>query len=139
MSEIRTDGSLKRLVINGDPNRVIEFDPSDVLFIEKFYQLFRDFEAKQAEITKRAKELDEENKRLADAGEPLNLAGGLTFLKEVCTFLREGIDGLFGEGTSQKAFGDSLSLDAITQFFDGVGPHIWETRSLKIKRYNKHP
>ena len=57
MDTIRTDKTIKRLTINDDPDRVIEFDPTDVLFIEKFYQLYREFEQKQIEFDEKSYEM----------------------------------------------------------------------------------
>lgn len=136
MDTIRTDKTIKRLTINDDPNRVIEFDPTDVLFIEKFYQLYRDFEQKQVEYDEKSKELDEINKQAIDNGEVPDMTAGIQFLKEVCSFMREKIDWLFGDGTSQKAFGDSQSLEAIGQFFEGITPYILGERTDRIKKYS---
>ena len=136
MDTIRTDKTIKRLTINDDPDRVIEFDPTDVLFIEKFYQLYREFEQKQIEFDEKSRALDEANKQAAEEGGELNLEDGISFLREVCGFMREKIDWLFGEGTSQKAFGDSLSLEAISQFLEGVTPYIWSERTEKVKKYS---
>jgi hypothetical protein len=38
-----------RLCINDDPNRVIEFNPQDLSFAERFYSLLSDFEGKEKE------------------------------------------------------------------------------------------
>lgn len=130
---------VKRLSINDDPNRVIEFNPSDVLFAERFYKVYRDFEAKQTEFLEKSKQLDEKSKILTPEGLPSNLEEGVEFLREVCTFMREKIDLLFGEGTSQIAFGDALSLEMIGQFFDGISPYVWSAREAKLEKHTmKH-
>lgn len=132
MGNINLSG-VKRITINDDPKRVIEFNPSDVLFIERFYAMYREFEAKQAEYEQRSKELD--TVALDENGAPVNMAEGIEFLKDICGFMREKIDILFGEGTSKKAFGDTLSLDMIGQFFEGITPFVWEERTDKVKKY----
>lgn len=129
MDGFRTDSSIKRLMINDDPERMIEFDPTDVLFIERFYAMYREFEAKQKEYEQRANELD-------TADPESKITDGIQFLKDVCGFMHGKIDVLFGAGTSQKAFGDSMSLNAIGMFFEGVTPFIMKERSEKVQKYS---
>lgn len=136
MDSIRIDTGVKRVCINDNPEKVIEFNPSDVIFAEKFYQLIKDFELKQTEFINRSKELDA-NKEIDENGLPVNLNESIALLKEVCNYFREKIDGLFGEGSSQKAFGDSLNLDIFEQFFEGILPFIEKVREEKVKKYVK--
>lgn len=133
---LRIDSRQIRVMINDDPGRVIQFDPSDVLFAERFYKLIGDFEEKQAEYEKRAAELDAERGNLDHNGLPANLGEGLVFLREVCEYMHGQIDYLFGAGTSQKAFGGALSIEAIGQFFEGITPFIQKARSEKVAKYS---
>lgn len=135
MDSLRIDAGKKRIAINDDPQRVIEFDPTDVLFAERFYSLIQDFETKQVEYEQRAAELDTDQS-FDQNGLPVNLAGRLAFMREVCEFMRLQIDSLFGTGTSQTVFGDALSLEMIEQFFTGITPFIQRARSEKINRYS---
>jgi len=123
MESIRIDTGI-RLMINDDPSRVIAFDPKDVAFAERFYALAKDFDGKADEYQQRANAIGEGD-----------VEAGLALIRESCTYMREQIDALFGAGTSQTAFGDSLSLDAIGQFLDGVLPFIQDVRAEKIARY----
>lgn len=136
MDSIRIDTGIKRIAINDDPNRIIEFNPSDVVFAEKFYQLIKDFEIKQADYEKRAKALDEQ-KDVDANGIPVNLEEGIALLRDVCEFMREKIDYIFGKGTSQMVFGDALNLEMFDQFFTGITPFIQKARDVKIKKYNQ--
>ena len=129
-------GNVIRVMVNDDPQRVIAFDPGDVTFAERFYVLLRNFEEKQAQYEARAQELDARSQELDSYGLPANLGQSLAFLREVCTFMREQIDTLFGVGTSQKAFGESLSLPAIGQFFDGIVPFVQQARAGKLEKYH---
>jgi hypothetical protein len=128
---IHIDTGIKRILINDGPD-YIEFNPSDVLFAEKFYQLIKDFEVKQEEFKTRSDELEKDAK---DSGKLVDLAGNIALVREVCIFLRTGIDSLFGEGTSQKLFGDAMVLGAFEQFFTGITPYIKTAREAKIERY----
>lgn len=134
MESLRIDTGVKRVMINDDPNRVIVFNPSDVAFAERFYRLIGEFQDKQAEYQRRAEEL-EQNAVVNENGIPSNLAESLALLREACEFLRAKIDDLFGAGTSEKVFGDALSLDAFEQFFEGITPFVQTARSDKMTRY----
>lgn len=133
MDSIQIDTGVKRIIVNDDPERVIVFNPSDVMFAEKFYQLIRDFEGKQAEFQKRAQDLDTDE--LDDLGIPANIKAGIDLLREMCEYLREKIDDLFGSGTSQAAFQNANTLEMFEQFFDGIMPFIQQARSAKIEKH----
>jgi hypothetical protein len=134
---LRIDSGLKRVAINGDPDRVIEFNPKDVLFMERFYELIREFETKEAEFSERAAQLEQDD-AVDSYGLPANAAERIDLMKDICTFLRERIDRVFGSGTSEKAFGDALGLDMFEQFFTGITPFIETARSEKLVRYSRH-
>jgi len=134
MDKLTIDG-VKRIAINDDSDRVIEFNPSDILFAERFYHIYQEFEQKQDEYLKRSEELDAQGNDLDEHGMPANTGERLEFMKEVCGFVRGKIDHLFGEGASQKAFGDALSMDMIAQFFEGITPYVEKARTNKITKY----
>lgn len=117
-----------------DDTRVISFNPSDVLFAEKFYALINAFQVKQEEFTRRAEELDKDT-AVDGNGIPKNALESLDLLREICEYLRGEIDKLFGAGTSQMAFGSALSLESIDQFFVGVMPFVQSARTNKIEKY----
>lgn len=123
-----------RLAINGDPSRVVAFNPSDVGFVERLYQLFNYFEAQQAEYERRAAELDAVTEQDAN-GLPANIAEHFAFMREVCAAMHAQIDSVFGAGTAQTVFEGALDMDMIAQFFDGVLPYIQKTRDEKLAKY----
>jgi hypothetical protein len=125
-------------MINDDPSNVIEFNPSDVIFAEKFESLIRDFEAKMVEYQARSDEI-ETNNELDEHGIPVNFEKRLSLMREVCEFVREKIDYIFGSGTSQKVFGDALSLNMFEQFFTQITPFIQADRQAKVAKYQKKP
>lgn len=134
-NNIRIDSGEIRLTINDDPSRVISFNPSDVVFAEQVYALMVRFEEKSEEFLKRSAELDElgdEEIIREDAG---NVTASLKLLRDACEFMRKELDKVFGEGTSQTAFGDVLNLDMFVQFLDGITPFISDARQNKIKKY----
>ena len=136
MDSIKITTGAVRLCINDDPERVIEFNPTDVLWAERFYNLIGELEAKRAELMERAEQLDAAGGTDAN-GLPTNMGAGLALLRETCEFLRERIDYLFGPGTSQTVFGDAMTLDMFEQFFTGITPYVQSARSGKVERYSK--
>ena len=134
MDSIQIDTGEKRIAINDDPERVIVFNPHDVIFAEKFYRLIGEFETQLTEYQNRSNAIDAETTKDAN-GLPANMEARLSLLRETCGFIKSKIDYLFGEGTSQKAFGDATSLDMFSQFFDGMTPFIKTARVQKIAQY----
>ena len=115
----------KRIAIerDGKPAGEIVFNPSDVVFAEKFYRLIGEFETKSDEFSRRAEEVKD------DTGAQLAL------LSETCTYFKEKINYLFGETASKVAFGDANTLDMFSQFFEGMTPFIRGARTQKIAQY----
>jgi hypothetical protein len=132
MDELRIKGSVE-LAINGDENRIIKFNPNDLLFTERYYAMYSEFREKQKELEEKANEL--ENGELDDNGMPTNIGKQIEFMKQTCQFVYEKIDGLFGPGTSQKVFGDALDFEMIGQFFEGITPYFNKVREGKVNRY----
>ena len=139
MDSIRIDTGIKHIAVNDDPNCVITFNPNDVAFAENFYQLMQDFQIKQVDYQTRADALSDQT-ALDQNNLPVNLPAGLALLREICEYMRERIDRLFGAGASQKAFGDTLDLNVFEQFFAGMTPIIQAARQEKTARYltSKH-
>ncbi len=128
----------KQIAINDDPNRIIKFDPSDVLFVERFYNLYREFSKKEAEFKEKAKEIDERKNELDENGAPIMMVDAINFAKEVCLFMHDQIDKVFGEGTSEKTFEGSLSFDTIGQFLEGIAVYVSKERNKRTAKYIGH-
>lgn len=133
MDSIQIDTGEISLCINGDESRVITFNPSDILFAEKFYKTLGGIEAKSAEFERQAEELDKE--KWENNGLPINTQARMDLLRSICEYNRSLIDDVFGTGTSQKVFGDSLSLDAFGQFIKKVSPYFQKSRAAKLENY----
>lgn len=134
MDSLKIDVGEKRIAINGDESRLLIFNPSDTLFVERFYKLIGEFESKLTDYQKRSKELEADT-RANGHDLPANMGARLELIKEACEYSRESIDKVFGAGTSQTVFGDTLSLNAVQQFFEGITPFISAVRSEKIAKY----
>lgn len=134
MDSIRIDTGIKRIAINDDPDRVIAFNPQDISFAERFYELMRNFEDKQNEYMARAEELDQGTETDTN-GLPVNLGDRIAFMRDICEYYHAQIDSLFGDGTALKVFDGALGLDMIKQFFEGITPFIQHARQEKISKY----
>ena len=134
MDSIQINTGEKRLMVNDDPSRVIVFNPQDITFVERLQSLYKELNSKQNEFEKRAKELD----KVAELDEydiPVNADAKLTYLRDLCSYMRGKIDDVFGAGTSQAAFGDTMNLEVFDQFFDGIMPYVEKVRAEKIEKY----
>ncbi len=136
MDTLVLSSNTKKIVItrDGEETGVLNFDPSDVIFAEKFYNLIAEFQAKAREYEPRALALDG-NKATDSNNLPVNFGERIALLREVCEYIRARIDHLFGIGTSQAAFGDVYDTDLIVQFLDGLKPFFQKTRVAKIEKY----
>lgn len=134
MQSIQINTGSIRLAINDDESRVIEFNPNDLDFIDRFYGLISDFEVKEKEYQKKLDILNQ-NTELDSYNIPKNMGESLALLKDICGFMRGRIDHVFGDGSSQKAFGNANTLDMFEQFFNGITPFIQQSREGKIQRY----
>ena len=126
METLKIQSGRVELAVNGDPERVVAFDPEDVAFAAGFYRLAGSFAQKEEEYRRRAAALSE-----GDRG------GAVALMEEMCGWLREQIDLLFGEGTCRTAFGAGSSLGLYQQFFEGVVPYIKGARAQKLERYTR--
>ena len=137
MSNLNINNGDIRLTVNNDRNRVISFNPNDLGFVNNLYDLLSDLESKEKEYKKREAEIDKNTKRDC-RGIPENLKEKLALLQETCSYMREQIDKVFGEGTSRKAFGNTNALDMFEQFFNGITPYIKKVRTPKIDKYTNN-
>ncbi|MBX3004558.1 MAG: hypothetical protein KF821_01875 [Anaerolineales bacterium] len=135
MDSIRIDQpNLKRILINEDESKVLEFDPSDVAFIERFYKVFNELKAKIEYYQQRNNDLGS-HVATDELGVPLNVGDRLKLLSEACDYIRGLVDDLFGAGTAQMVFGDARSLRQFEIFFEQLTPFIEKPRAEKLKPY----
>lgn len=123
-----------RILVNDDPNRVIAFNPEDIDFIDAFYDLIGEFDVKIEEFKQRELIL-QKNKAVDKYGIPVSKKEEIKLTKDLCAYLREKIDALFGLGTADTAFGKVNTPDMFVQFFDGITPFIQHAREKKVQKY----
>ena len=108
MDSIRIDNGEKRICVNDDPSRVIVFNPSDIVFAEKFYNLIGNFETRLTEYQGRSADIDAD-KSTDGNGLPANLGQRMALLREACQYIRDQIDVLFG--FLQPMTGDAIPVE----------------------------
>lgn len=134
MDSLQITSSARKIAINDDPNRIITFNPHDVIFAEKFYNLIGEFQKTLTQYEPRARAI-ESNTAVDENNLPVNFGERIALHREICDYIRERIDHLFGVGTSQIAFGDERDPEQFTQFFDGLKPFFKDARTPKIEKY----
>lgn len=122
------------ILVNDDQNRVIAFNPEDISFIDAFYDLIGEFDTKIEEFKQRELIL-RKNKAVDKYGIPISTKEEIKLTKDLCTYLREKIDALFGVGTADTVFGKANTPDMFVQFFDGITPFIQTAREKKVQKY----
>ena len=132
MENLNIDGGAVSLTIDGDKNRIIRFYPTDLSFVEGFYDLASTFDAMRADVEKREREIMHSEVSRKERNE-----AAVALRREVFETMRDGIDRVFGEGTSQTVFGNHDNLTMAARFFRGVAPYIHAARLREIERYTK--
>lgn len=122
------------VLINGDESRAIVFNPNDLSFLESFCDLLEDFEKKEKEFKNKELALNA-NKDVDSRGIPQNIKGKIALNREICLYMREKIDTVFGAGASDTAFGEANTVDMFVQFFDGIAHFIKSARSERTAKY----
>jgi hypothetical protein len=130
--KVVTQGSKVTLQINDAGS--ISFDPNDVSFAEMCYEAISGIAAKEDEYRQKGEQLEEET-AFDRFGVPLNMRERLKLLRELCEFGRDTVDGLFGTGTAQMAFGDRRDPNMFDEFFEQITPFITKAREGKMARY----
>lgn len=131
---ININSATIRLTVNNDENRVIEFNPEDVSFVEEFYNLIQEFDDKIENY--KGKDLALSKDKTVDKyGIPKSTKKRIELRRDLCEYLRHKIDLIFGEGTSNVAFGKANNIDMFTQFFNGIIPFVEVARDKKTAKY----
>ena len=132
---IHTGDILLAIQRDGVPTgETLVFNPSDLIFIEKFYKLFDELKTKLTEFNTRSEQLTANN-AVDPNGIPLNAPQIIEMNKEANAYMRARIDDLFGKGVSQKLFGSSITMDVFEQFFQGIIPYVQKDRQQKVAKY----
>lgn len=112
----------------------IRFDPTDLVFAERVYDLIGRLETLETEFSARVAALDA-NSEQDQYGIPRNARDRLALQREICESMHSEIDACFGAGTSEMVFGASRSQEAIELFLEGIQPYLEDAQQKRIARY----
>jgi hypothetical protein len=115
--------SLRILDDAGNERGVFRFNPTDVQSATRLFEL-------QSEFEQRQKELEEKEKQCVTPQEKGQ------FMVECIDYLRNGIDSVFGEGSSQLLFGNAHTLSMFYDFFHGITPYYQKASEQRMAKYD---
>lgn len=130
MESIKITDRKIRLMINDDESKIIAFDPQDVGFVNRYYGLIDFLNTKQAEYISEGAAIDE-----SAGSEQEKQRNGLKLLEKMCRETKEQFDVVFGTGTMDRIFGDTLRLDMFEELLYGIAPYINKARQKKLDQY----
>ena len=136
MDSLRVDSGIKNIEVN-DNGDYISIPISDTSFYQRYADMIKNFEKKQAEIDLLEKELSEKYKdKPADDVDMIVDTIGLysNLCKDVCA----EIDNLFGEGCCQKVFVgiETPSVELIGDFFEQITPLLQKYAQERNQKIN---
>lgn len=132
MENLAIDTGAVELTIDGDPNRVIQFYPTDVKFAQAYYSLADRFGKLRNEVSEKERQINE-----SQAAPEEKIAQSLALSDSVYTELETGIDQVFGPGTYKTVFGNHCNVGMVANFFYGISKYVRAARDREISRYTK--
>lgn len=114
----------KRLILNGDENKVLVFNPHDMRTRKKFY------DASQ-KIFKSEEEFDARLKALKD--DELDKAFELE--NDLFEMMKELVDSTFGEGVTEMITDGDVDIEAICNFLFAITPYFKEVTDQQKNKY----
>lgn len=133
MENLQFDDGLKRLAINGDENRIITINPTDIAVIKRYNEVIPQLD----ELSEKYKEIPQE--KTVEA------------ISELDKKAREFIDYIIGSSVSETVFGTANCLsyaggqtifeNFLTAYMNYMTPAIkseYEKSKKRIEKYTKH-
>ena len=119
MEKLRVEkDNVYRIEVN-DKGEYIEFDLLDIELPIKLINASEELEKQKAIHEQKVEELKKENLEPKE-----NMLKQYDIDKEFCQTMRNVLDNLFGEGASQKIFGDTNRITMFNDFFTQLEPHL---------------
>lgn len=140
MHNINFNDGYKRITINNDASRVIEFNPNDIGMIERINTAYEKIKTLKDEIP----EIE-----LTTAGEPIDdMKSSAELVSSIGKQINEQIDYIFNSNVSEVAFGKQSPLSLVggvplyERFLDAIMPYIEKEvkkeNEASRKRINKY-
>ncbi|HIW14913.1 MAG TPA: hypothetical protein H9691_05665 [Firmicutes bacterium] len=139
IDSIRVDTGVKKIEVN-DEGETISLNFADQSFPARYFAMVDEFQAQQDVFRQEAEQLDREReeKKLSEYDHSRKVAA---FNLKIHEFFKDRVDGLFGEGTCRKVFGDIVpSLDLYVDFINQLAPYFEkyskERQKKLMQKYN---
>lgn len=126
MESINIDikGKRKRFTLNGDENKVIEFNPESTETRRKFYNASQKVFEKQREL-----DLEIKNTNNDDIEKVFELE------EKTFRFMKEIIDEIFGTGVTDMITDGETNIYAITNFLIAIAPYFENVAERQKNKY----
>ena len=119
------------LAVQGDPSRILIFNPKDFNLSKKFFELVQSAEEKSKEFARRAKEADESE----------DVSAKFELLSDMDKFFRKELDKLFGAGSADMIFGSANVISQgkngdflLTNFLMALYPYFEKESKAKVQK-----
>lgn len=138
MAGIRVNTGVKRIEVN-DNGDYITLSLNDNDFLDRFFGLYDDLQRMADEYTGRENAIREKHAAGGEAVMDGILKETYALYTEAGKSMKPKIDGLFGEGTCKKVFGDiTPTFDLYIDFFEQLTPYLQEFAKEKTQRMSKY-
>lgn len=117
----------KRIIINEDENKIIEFNPEDMKTRKKFYEAGQTIFNKQREFDIKLKELKEGD-----------IEGAFALEEELYLFAKDILDNMFGVGATEKITDGEIDVISICDFITMVAPYFKEVNENQKNKYTNN-
>lgn len=115
------------IIRDGKEVGTFTFNPTNLDESRKHAEIVEKLEREQAEQLEKAKALDEHGTNMER----------IDFIKGFVADMRNKIDEIYGEGTSEVIFGDCYSAEVITDFFVQLTPYYESASRKRKEKYKK--
>lgn len=125
-NSIRVESKTNYTIEVNDNGDIIAIDLSDVGFYDRLLDTVDKVSVTNEEYKLKAKEIDAMDDDIMHDNEVTSQKDykKIKLLNEYFNESRKAIDDLFGEGTSQKVFGNAKRVDMFEDFFEQLEPHF---------------
>lgn len=129
MESLNIETSKKRLCLNGDESKIIEFNPEDLDTRKKFFDASKEIFQKQREYDIAVKEIESEQDDMKKTEKAFELEQNLYNL------MKSIVDDIFGNGTSDMITDGKANIFSLVNFIIAITPYF---RAVTDKQKNKY-
>lgn len=124
---INLKNNKKRLIINEDENKILEFNPNDMKTRKNFYNASKEVFNKQREFDIRIKQLKADDYEKAFELE-----------QELFDMLKNIVDNVFGKGTTEMITDGAIDVTGVCNFIVAIAPYFKEVNEAQKNKYTNN-